>query len=133
MQEPTPDDERSILSAHLPTEGPIGVLIEQRPDLMKLAAELRALRIEAVVVQQTVDGAFVPIIVFDGGTHWQLETRPSKDAAYTAGVLTLKELAKVMAHVRKKSPPAIVSDDLSAHVAAETAVRLWRRRDQPPD
>jgi hypothetical protein len=130
--EPDPEDEQSLLRAHIPTDGPIGVLIEQRPDLMALAAELTALHVEAIVVQHTVDGVFVPLVVFDGGTHWQLEARPTRDAAYSAGVICLKELAKVLARVRKKSSPAIFSDELSARVAAETAVRLWRRRDRPP-
>ncbi len=130
MTDPQSPDEASLIAAHMPTEGPIGVLIDQRPDLAKLARELKALKVEAIVVQRTVDGVWVPIIVFDGGTHWQLEARSTQDGAYSAGVFVLKAAAKILADVRKKVAPAILSEDSSAYVAAETAVRLWRRRDQ---
>ena len=115
---------------HMPTEGPVGVLIREREDLRPLAVQLAALKIEAIVVQRTVDDRWVPLIMFDGGTHWALETRPTRDTAYSAGVFVLQALAKILAGVRKKVPEAILGDDVSAFVAAETAASLWRRRNE---
>ncbi|UDY35682.1 hypothetical protein [Dermatobacter hominis] len=115
---------------HMPTEGPVGVLIREREDLQLLAARLAPLKVEAIVVQRTVDDRWVPLIMFDGGTHWALETRPTRDTAYSAGVYVLQALAKLLAGVRKKVPEAILGDDVSAFVAAETAASLWRRRNE---
>ncbi len=115
---------------HMPTEGPTGVLIREREDLRPLAVKLAPLKIEAIVVQRTRDDRWVPLIMFDGGTHWALETRPTRDTAYSAGVFVLEALSKILAGVRKKVPEAIMGDDVSAFVAAETAASLWRRRDE---
>lgn len=117
---------------HMPTEGPVGVLIEQRENLRVLAAQLQRLKVEAIVVQRTVDDKWVPLIMFDGGTHWALETRQTRDGAYSAGVQTLEAMAKILQAVRKKVPEAILGDPVSAYVAAETAASLWRHRNDPP-